>query len=88
MEAGTHTWTYPVAVQRKGEYSFDTPLQMLAEDRAAWRVLTRVFKKHLPFPIDASGPEAAHFTLAMMLPAIPHSTPELESDLQEALANL
>ncbi|MFB7892884.1 family 78 glycoside hydrolase catalytic domain [Microbacterium sp. NPDC056044] len=88
VAAGAHSWTYPVAAESRGEYTFETPLQTLAEDRAAWRTLTRVFKKHLPFPIDASGPEAAHITLAMMLPAIPHSTPELERDLREALAGL
>ena len=88
VAAGEHSWTYAVAAGERVEYTFDTPLQTLAGDRAAWRSLARVFKKHLPFPIDASGPEAAHITLAMMLPAIPHSTPELESDLREALANL
>ena len=88
VDAGTHTWSYAVAVDERPEYTFDTPLQTLAEDRDAWRSLTRVFKKHLPFPIDASGPEAAHLTLAMMLPAIPHSTPELETELRDALANL
>ncbi|KQZ86103.1 alpha-L-rhamnosidase [Microbacterium sp. Root166] len=88
VEAGTHSWAYEVAVSERAPYTFDTPLGTLAEDRAAWRSLTRVFKKHLPFPIDASGPEAAHVTLAMMLPAIPHSTPELERDLQDALASL
>lgn len=88
VEAGTHSWTYAVAVSERAVYTFDTPLGTLAADRAAWRSLTRVFKKHLPFPIDASGPEAAHVTLAMMLPAIPHSTPELERDLRDALASL
>lgn len=86
--AGTHSWTYAVAVAERSDYSFDTPLKTLAEDRAAWRALTAVFKKHLPFPIDASGPEAAHITIAMMLPAIPHSTPELESDLRNTLEAL
>lgn len=85
---GSHSWTYPVAVANNIEYTFDTPLQVLAEDRAAWRILTRVFKKHLPFPIDASGPEAAHITLGIIIPLIPHSTPELESDLREALASM
>ena len=88
VEGGTHSWTYAVPVDEREEYTFDTPLRTLAADRNAWRSLTRVFKKHLPFPIDASSPEAAHITLAMMLPAIPHSTPELERDLREALAGL
>ncbi|TDL45259.1 alpha-L-rhamnosidase [Microbacterium oleivorans] len=86
--AGTHSWTYTVPVENKEEYTFDTPLQVLAGDRAAWRTLTGVFKKHLPFPIDASGPEAASVTLSLLLSAIPHRTPELERDLREALVNL
>lgn len=88
ISAGTHSWSYGVDVAERGSYTFDTPLKALAEDRTAWRALTRVFKKHLPFPIDASGPEAEHITLAMMLPAIPHSTPELEKELRETLATV
>jgi alpha-L-rhamnosidase len=88
VRSGTHTWNYAVAIGKRDAYTFDTPLRTLAEDRTAWRALTRVFKKHLPFPIDASGPEAASITLGTMLPVIPHSTPELERDLREALASL
>ncbi len=86
--AGAHSWTYDIFVKAREAYTFDTSLKTLAEDRAAWRALTAVFKKHLPFPIDASGPEAEHVTLGIMLPMIPHSTPELERDLRETLESL
>ncbi|QHC57828.1 family 78 glycoside hydrolase catalytic domain [Rathayibacter sp. VKM Ac-2760] len=88
VQSGTHTWTYAVSEEQRETYTFDTSLQTLAADRTAWRALTQVFKKHLPFPIDASGAEAASITVAMLLTAIPHSTPELESDLRAALASL
>ena len=86
--AGTHTWSYDVGVEEHEGYTFDTSLKTLAEDRTAWRALTQVFKKHLPFPIDASGPDAAHVNLNILLAAVPHSTPELERDLRETLAAL
>lgn len=89
VTSGTHTWTYAISEEVvRGDYTFDTSLQTLAADRTAWRALTQVFKKHLPFPIDASGPEAAGITIAILLTAIPHSTPELESDLRDTLAAL
>ncbi|MBF4514174.1 family 78 glycoside hydrolase catalytic domain [Plantibacter sp. VKM Ac-2885] len=89
VSAGTNTWTYAVSEERDREdYTFDTSLQTLAADRTAWRALTQVFKKHLPFPIDASGAEAGGITIAMLLTAIPHSTPELERDLRDTLATL
>lgn len=85
---GDHTWTYARLPRHREQYTFDTPLKVLAEDPVAWRNLTRVFRKHLPFPIDGSAPEAAHMSLAIVLPMIPHATPELELDLRNALAEL
>lgn len=86
---GTHSWVYDiVGDERRERYTFDTPLKTIADDPAAWRSLTRVFRKHLPFPIDGAAPEAASITLRTLLPMIPLTTPALEQDLHEALEAL
>jgi len=85
---GTHTWSYPLLRTEREPYTFDTPLKTLADDPVAWRALTRVFRAHLPFPIDGSAPEAAHMSLAIMLPMIPHTSTELERDLRQVLSGL
>ncbi|ABS04008.1 alpha-L-rhamnosidase [Kineococcus radiotolerans] len=84
---GTHHWSYPAPAGwgERTMFTLDTPLKTIADDPLTWKAVSRVFKKHLPFPVDGSAPEAAAMPLRTLLGLIPHASAQLRDDLEAAL---
>nr|BFE78084.1 hypothetical protein GCM10020093_006850 [Planobispora longispora] len=86
---GSHSYTcaLPPVYGSREPYTMDTPLKTLASDLTVWRALTEVFAKHFPgIPLDGTAPEAATYTLNLIVDLIPGSSEELKSDLESALS--
>lgn len=88
VTAGHHQWRYhlPETHGEKPEYTFDTPLKILAGDPDVWGRLTRVFEHHFPgYPIDGNSPEAGSMNIHLILNHIPGASQQLQDDLKNAI---
>ncbi|KAB2341605.1 glycoside hydrolase family 78 protein [Actinomadura rudentiformis] len=89
VTGGSHSWQYDLPEDHgvRPDYTFDTPLGTIAQDRATWRSLTDAFGKHFPgVPFDEPSPDTLDLTLSAVLDMIPGASAELRADLSAALS--
>ena len=88
--AGAHSWRYaaPEGYGERAEFTLDTPIKEISEDKEVWAAVVNVFRLYFPdVPIDAAGAHLAAMSLSAVLERFPGSVGKrFAQDLEAALS--